>query len=93
MGSRILARILADRLRIWAEKLELLDEEQAGFRSKRSTVDITQMIYRIQEDTRDLYKRAAAAGEEIPDSKKPTARLLDLRKAYPRVNNWLCGKS
>ena len=86
MGSRILARILADRLRIWAEKLQLLDEEQAGFRSQRSTADITQMVYRIQEDTVDMYRRADAAGTVIPESKKPTARLLDLRKAYPRVN-------
>ena len=86
MGSRILARILADRIRIWAEKVELLDDEQAGFRSKRSTADITQMMYRIQEDARDLYKRAEAKGEEIEEGDKPTARLLDLRKAYPRVN-------
>ena len=26
MGSRILARIMADRLRIWSEKLQLLDD-------------------------------------------------------------------
>ena len=55
MGSRILARILADRLRIWAEKVELLDEEQAGFRAKRSTCDVTQVMFRIQEDTKDLF--------------------------------------
>ena len=86
MGSRILARIMANRLRIWAEKLELLDDEQAGFRSKRSTADITQMMIRIQEDTRDLVKRAEASGQPIPDGERPAARLLDLRKAYPRVN-------
>ena len=86
MGSRILARILADRLRIWAEKVELLDEEQAGFRAKRSTCDVTQVMFRIQEDTKDLFKRAAAKEEEIPAGDRPTARLLDLRKAYPRVN-------
>ena len=86
MGSRILARVLANRLRIWAEKLDLLDDEQAGFRSKRSTCDITQMMIRIREDTTDLMKRAEAKNEIIPDPEKPTARLLDLRKAYPRVN-------
>ena len=86
MGSRITARIAADRLRRWAEELNLLDDDQAGFRKKRSTADVTQIMVRIQEDARDLLKRAAASGEIIPDGKKPAARLLDLRKAYPRVN-------
>ena len=86
MGSRILARIVASRLRVWSEKVGLLDDDQAGFRSKRSTADITQIFYRIQEDTRDMYKRAEKQGIQIPDEKKPAARLLDLRKAYPRVN-------
>ena len=86
MGSRILARVLATRLRVWSEKMGLLDDDQAGFRSKRSTADVTQIFYRIQEDTRDWYRRAEAQGITIPDEKKPAARLLDLRKAYPRVN-------
>ena len=86
MGSRITARIAADRLRIWAEKMELLDDDQAGFRKKRSTADVTQIMIRIQEDTRDLLKRTEMAGETLPDGDRPSARLLDLRKAYPRVN-------
>ena len=49
-------------------------------------------MYRIQEDTEDLYKRARAAGQEIDDEEKPTARLLDLRKAYPRVNRYALWK-
>ena len=86
MGSRILARIMANRLRIWAEKLEILDDDQAGFRKERSTADATQVMVRIQEDVNDLKKRLAAKGESLEDGQIPVARLLDLRKAYPRVN-------
>ena len=86
MGSRILARVLATRLRVWSEKMSLLDDDQAGFRSKRSTADITQIFYRIQEDSKDLFKRAEKAGIQLQEGDKPAARLLDLRKAYPRVN-------
>ena len=47
MGSRILARVIARRLGWWAEHLNLLDENQAGFRKGRSTADVTQMMVRI----------------------------------------------
>ena len=86
MGSRILARVMANRLRIWSEKMNLLDDDQAGFRQNRSTADVTQIMYRIQEDTSDLLKRAEAIGEVVDEEDMPGARLLDLRKAYPRVN-------
>ena len=85
MGSRILARVLANRLRIWSEELELLDDNQSGFRKGRSTADATQIMIRIQEDTEDLRKRLEAKGEELDVGEQPVARLLDLRKAYPRV--------
>ena len=48
--SRILARILATRLRNWAEDIGALDENQAGFRQARSTADVTQIFVRLQED-------------------------------------------
>ena len=86
MASRILARVLANRLRYWAEAMNLMDDNQSGFRKGRSTADVTQVMYRIQEDVEDLQKRIHAAGETFPEDKRPTARLLDLRKAYPRVN-------
>ena len=86
MGSRILARIMASRLRVWSEKMNLLDDDQAGFRKNRSTADVTQIMFRIQEDTRDLLNRATAAGTNIDEGEMPGARLLDLKKAYPRVN-------
>ena len=88
MASRILARILANRLRVWAEKLKLMDDNQAGFRKHRSTCDVTQMMYRLQEDVEDWEKRVTAAGETFDEEDRPTARLLDLRKAYPRVNKY-----
>ena len=85
MASRILGRVLASRLRWWAEKIGLLDENQSGFRKGRSTADATQIMVRIQEDVNDYRKRRQMTGRgdsmEIPE-----ARLLDLRKAYPRIN-------
>ena len=77
---------MANRLRIWAEKLGLLDDNQAGFRVGRSTADVTQVMNRIHEDVSDLYKRAGQQGENIEEDDRPMATLLDLRKAYPRVN-------
>ena len=86
LASRIVARIMADRVRLWSEAMGLLDDDQAGFRKGRSTADITQVLVRIQEDSVDLRRRKQQQGEEIVDGEEPVARLLDLRKAYPRVN-------
>ena len=86
MGSRILARILADRVRIWAEHLGLLDDNQSGFRAGRSTADSTQIMVRMQEDSTDLRKRMEATGNVMERDDECVAVLLDLRKAYPRVN-------
>ena len=86
MASRILARVLAKRLAWWAERMGLVDENQAGFRKGRSTADVVQVMGRIQEDTTDCRRRVEAAGEEWVEADQPEARLLDLRKAYPRVN-------
>ena len=57
MGTRIVDRIMANGLRIWAEKLKLLDDDQSGFRRGRSTADATQIMIRIQEDTTDFRRR------------------------------------
>ena len=88
MGSRILARILAKRTREWAEERKLLDENQAGFRTGRSTADATQIIVRVQEDMADYQKRRTQQPEKAEErpNKVMEARLLDLEKAYPRVN-------
>ena len=86
MGSRIVARIMASRIRLWSEALGLMDDDQSGFRKGRSTADVTQVMVRLQEDTNDLKRRLEKEGREIPEGEEPVARLLDLRKAYPRVN-------
>ena len=86
MASRILGRVMAGRLRWWSEHLGLTDENQNGFRPGRSTADATQIMMRIEEDAEDLRKRRRRAGEEEERESDPVARLLDLQKAYPRVN-------
>ena len=97
MGSRVLARVIARRLRWWSEHCSLVDENQCGFRPGRSTADATQVLVRIQEDVTDLRRRQARERERGNDDGNdendvnnnevyPVARLLDLRKAYPRVN-------
>ena len=86
MGSRILAKIMSKRLREWAEHLKVLDENQSGFRAGRSTADATQILVRITEDTNDLIKRRTLRNKPANKPTDPEARLLDLRKAYPRVS-------
>ena len=85
MGSRILARIIAKRVGVWAETLKVLDENQAGFRRGRSTADIVQVMVRIEEDTRDWKRREEQ--HDLEERNLPAARLLGLTKTYPRVNN------
>ena len=82
MSSRVLARVIAKRVSVWAESLDLLDDNQAGFRAGRSTADVVQMMVRVQEDVDDCMRRVKDASEY----EWPVARLLDLRKAYPRVS-------
>ena len=84
MGSRILARVVAARLMEWAEDVGVLDDNQQGFRKGRSTGDATQMMVRLKEDAEDLEARRGEA--EVEDKDVLVARLLDLKKAYPRVS-------
>ncbi|XP_075264195.1 uncharacterized protein LOC142356111 [Convolutriloba macropyga] len=79
LASRIIARIMASRLRNWSEEIGVLGENQNGFRSGRSTADATQIAIRVEEETRRVLGR-----EEC--EKRPGAVLLDITKAYPRVN-------
>ena len=64
MGSRVLARVCAKRMRWWAEHLNLMDENQWGFREGRSTADVTQVIVRMKEDADDYAKRVGRTGGE-----------------------------
>ena len=85
--SRILARILATRLRNWAEATGALDENQAGFRQGRSTADATQIFVRIQEDVKVVRNMEVINNESNErEERKEMAILLDLKKAYPRVS-------
>ena len=86
MGSRVLGKVMAERLRWWAEFMKLTDENQSGFRAGRSTADATQVMVRLEEDAEDLRKRRRRRGDEEESGSDPVARLLDLKKAYPRVN-------
>jgi hypothetical protein len=88
MASRILARVVASRVRRWAEKVGVLDDNQAGFRQGRSTADATQVMVRIQEEAVDYGRRRSKFEQraEEREDMRPAARLLDLKKAYPRVS-------
>ena len=56
MVSRILARIIAKGLGRWAVRLGMLDNNQSGFRTGRSTGDAAQILIRMQGDV-DVYRR------------------------------------
>ena len=49
--NRILARVPTLRLRNWSENFGALDDNQDGFRQKRSTADTTQIMIRLHEDS------------------------------------------
>ena len=85
--SRIIARIFASRIRRWAEKIGALGENQNGFREWRSTCDATQTILRVDEEVR----RVKGPCKEMRTD-RPGAVLLDITKAYPRVNRPLLWK-
>ena len=82
MLSRILARILATRLRKWAEDIGALDESQAGFRQARSTADATQIFVRLQKDA-ELLQLSDPDYKNYSNTNRAQEILLDLKKAYP----------
>ena len=86
MCSCVLGRVIAKRVGRLAEQLKLLDENQAGFSLGRSTADVVQVMQRIQEDVVDCKRRMNDEANDMNEDEWPSARLLDLRKAYPRVN-------
>ena len=86
MCSRVLGRMIAKRVGRWAEHLKLLDENQAGFRKGRSTADVVRVMQWIQEDVVDCKRRVNDGANGMNEDEWPCARLLDLKKAYPRVS-------
>ena len=77
MASRILARVMASRIRDWSEEINLLDENQQRFRAGRLTADATQILVRLHEEL---------INENIQSENSIKAILLDIQKAYPRIN-------
>ena len=64
-----------NRLFRWAERLGLLDDNQAGFRSGKSTACMVQMMVREQEDLNGCMRIV----NDVREHMLPVARLLDLR--------------
>ena len=77
---------------MWAEEMNLLYENQAGFRKGRSTADATQVFIRIQEDSVMLQNAIDGQGQPTDCSEQPQASLLDLKKAAIGSVNLYCGK-
>ena len=60
--------------------MNLIDDNQQGFRTGRSTADATQCFIRIHEEAQGTVDPSVKQPED------PVATLLDITKAYPRVN-------
>ena len=66
--------------------MEVLDENQDGFRIGRSTADVSQICARLHEEA-GLYINESNSTEPWT----LVATLLDIKKAYPRVNRPILG--
>ena len=86
MGSRILAKVLANRLRDWTENIGVLEENQQGFRRERSTADAAQIFIRINEEMDNIKGNRVSLGRDREEIDDPVAILTDITKAYPRLN-------
>ena len=73
-AGKLLLKIIARRLSDYCERVEILPEEQSGFRPNRSTTDMMFVIRRLQEEL--------ARKKWIP----LYARFIDLTKAYDSVD-------
>ena len=84
MVSRNLARIMATRLRSWIEDIGHIGDTQCAFRTGRSSADAEQIIIRVNEEV----KRVTGGFTDRQDTSEyhPMAILMDITKAYPRVN-------
>ena len=74
--GKIFERIVASRLSAFLEKVDYFDENQAGFRKKRSTVD-------------QLFKLSQSVSTALKKHKKAVGVFLDVEKAFDTV--WLEG--
>ena len=74
--GKIFERIVASRLSAFLEKVDYFDENQAGFRKKRSTVD-------------QLFKLSQSVSTALKKHKKAVGVFLDVEKSFDAV--WLEG--
>ena len=74
--GKIFERIVASRLSAFLEKVDYFDENQAGFRKKRSTID-------------QLFKLSQSVSTALKKHKKAVGVFLDVEKAFDAV--WLEG--
>ena len=84
MASRILARIMATRVRQWIEDIKYIDDTKCGFRTGRSTADASQVIIRVNEEVQRVTR--IVSGRQNTGRDNPVAVLMDITNAYPRVN-------
>ena len=74
--GKIFERIVASRFSAFLEKVDYFDENQAGFRKKRSTVD-------------QLFKMSQSVSTALKKHKKAVGVFLDVEKAFDAA--WLEG--
>ena len=87
--SRILARIMATRVKIWIEGINYIYDTQCGFRAGRSTAGASQVNIRVNEEVQRVI--GVVSGRQNTDRDHPVAILMDIAKAYPRVNRNILG--
>ena len=73
--GKVYSSLLTKRLVDWCEKEEKLAEEQAGFRSNRSTLDHIFTLCEIIQARKELNKDTVCC-------------FLDIKKAYDRLSRW-----
>ena len=86
MGSRMLAKVLANRLRDWAEEIGILEENQQGFRRGTSTADAAHTFIRINEEMDNSKRNRVSLDRNREGVDDPVAILTDITKAYPRLD-------
>jgi len=84
VASRILARIMATRVRQWIEDIKYMEGTECGFRTGRSTADASQVIIRVNEEVRRVI--SVVSVRQDTDKDHHVAVLMDITKAYQRVN-------
>ena len=61
-----------------------MEDTQCGFRTGRSTADASQVIIRVNEEVKRVT--GVVSVRQDTDRDHPVAVLMDITKAYPRVN-------